>query len=208
LRQLLDSSFVVPTTIDIYEADADATSLPPTPIYKGRIAGAEFQTKGEIIGKVTSLLKIGEIDAPQALSERTCVHETYDGFCTLSALAFTTTGNIDAKSTNPPWIEANEFGDKATLEADPNWFTLGLVTVGSEQRFCTKQVGNRLYLNVPFKFANVGDPASALAGDDKRIETCNAKFSNVINHLGFKYMPNKNVQFEALTTPKPSGGKK
>lgn len=207
-RQLLDSSFVVLTTLSIYEVDADATSLPASPIFKGRIQGCDFGQRGAITGKVSTLLRIGEIDTPQALSERTCIHETYDGYCTLNPLAFTTTGPITAKSSNPPWIEAVEFGAKATLQADPNWFTLGLVTVGTEQRFCTKQVGNRLYINVPFKSAIVGNSASALAGDDKRIDTCNAKFNNILHHLGFAFMPNKNPQFEALITPKPSGGKK
>lgn len=208
LRQMLDTSFVVLTTLSIYETDADAPALPSSPLFKGRIQGADFSTRGQIRGKVSTLLRIGEIDTPQALSERTCIHETYDGYCQLNPLLFTTTGNITAKSSNPAYIEAAEFGAKATAEGDPNWFALGLVTVGTEQRFCTKQVGNRLYLNVPFRLAVVGDPASALAGDDKRIDTCAVKFNNIDNHLGFAFMPNKNPQFEALVTPKPGGGKK
>ena len=207
-RQLLDTSFVVLTTLLIYETDADAPVLPASPIFKGRIQGCDFGNRGAVTGKVSTLLRIGEIDAPQALSERTCIHETYDGHCGLNPLAFTTSGPITAKSSNPPWIEAVEFGAKATLEGDPNWFALGLVTVGTEQRFCTKQVGNRLYINVPFKFAIVGNTASALAGDDKRVDTCHDKFANIDNHLGFAFMPNKNPQFEALVTPKPGGGKK
>lgn len=215
IRQFLDPTFVMLTTLSIYEladAGADPLTLPAAPIYKGRIEGATFRDKGTIDVKVSTLMRISEIDTPQALSERTCVHETYDEFCGLSALAFTTTGTITAKNSSPPWIEAAAFGAKATAEADPNWFALGIVTVGAEQRFCTKQVGTRLFLNAPFRDAIVGDSADALAGDDKRIETCDGKFDNVTANakgfLGFPWMPNKNPQFEALEAPKPKGGKK
>ena len=69
----------------------------------------------------------------------------------------------------------------------------GKVTVGIEVRMCVGQNGNRLYLHAPFKNAQIGNNASALAGDDKRIGTCQRKFNNVANFLGFSYMPNTNA---------------
>jgi hypothetical protein len=215
LRQFLDPAFVMLTSLSIYEIDVDAEpplSLPSAPIYKGRIEGANFRRQGTIDVKVSTLMRISETQTPQAISERTCVHQTYDQYCGLSAAAFTTVGTLTALNSSPPWIEAAAFGAKATAEADPNWFALGMVTIGSEQRFCTRQAGNRLYLNAPFRSAIVGNSASALAGDDKRVETCDGKFDNVTGNakgfLGFPWMPNKNPQFEALETPKPKGGKK
>lgn len=209
--QFLDPAFIQLSTLLIYETDAEAPAL-GTPIYKGRVEGAAFRDKGMIDVRCSTLMRVAEIEIPQALSERTCVHQTYDGYCGVNAAAFTTAGTITAKSSSPPYVEAAEFGAKATAEGDPDWFSLGLVTVGSEQRFCTKQDGNRLYLNAPFRAALVGDSISALAGDDKRIETCDGKFNNVTANakgfLGFPWMPNKNPQFEALETPKPKGGKK
>jgi hypothetical protein len=49
---------------------------------------------------------------------------------------------------------------------------------------------------------------SAIAGDDKRAGTCLGKFNQLVNHLGFQYIPARNPQFQSLATPKPSGGKK
>jgi hypothetical protein len=211
-RQFLDSAFIALTTLSIYKIDFSDLTLPAGPIYKGRIEGGSFREKGMIDVKVSTLMRISEMEIPQALSERTCIHQTYDAFCGVNPLSFQTSGAIDVISASPAYIEANEFGDKATAEGDPDWFSLGLVNVGFEQRFCTKQVGNRLYLNAPFRSAVVGNTAIALAGDDKRIDTCNNKFNNVTagakGFLGFPYMPNKNPQFEALQAPKPKGGKK
>lgn len=211
-RNFLDANFVGLTALSIYEIDVANLVLPGAPIFKGRIEGGNFREKGTIEIKVSTLLRISEMEAPQAISERTCIHQTYDGFCGVNPAAYTTTGTIDAKSSNPPYVEASEFGAKATAEGDPDWFSLGLVTVGSEQRFCVKQDGDRLYLNAPFQAALVGASISALAGDDKRVDTCHDKFNNVMagakGFLGFPWMPNKNPQFEALQTPKPKGGKK
>src|SRR3989442_15219555 len=69
----------------------------------------------------------------------------------------------------------------------------GKVTVGIEVRMCVGQNGNRLYLHAPFKNAQIGNNASALAGDDKRIGTCQRKFNNVANFPGFPYMPKTNA---------------
>lgn len=205
IRNFLDQSFIQESTLDIYKVDVEAlpAALPAT-TYKGRIESAGFGDKGSIVVNCSTLLRMTEIEVPQAMTERTCVHRTYDGFCALNAALFTTTDNITTfNSLNPPYIEAAAF---ATQPDD--YFSLGLVTIAGQQRFCTKHTGTRLYLNAPFRNIAIGNSASALAGDDRRIDTCLAKFNNVANFLGFPYMPNKNPQFEQLTAPKPAGGKK
>ena len=122
---------------------------------------------------------------------------------------FSTSGAITAiDSSATPYIEAAEFGAKATLTGEPNWFALGRVTVGNETRLCVGANGNRLWLNAPFRSASIGNQATAFAGCDKRAETCVSKFDNLDNFLGFPYIPNRHPQFEALQAPKPKGGKK
>lgn len=216
IRNFLDPAFIQLTSLEIYEV-ADAANPVPgdvaAPIYKGRIERAALNEKGGMTVECSTLLRISETEVPQALSERTCIHRTFDGNCGLNPAAFTTEGILTGLSSGAaPYIEADEFGDKATLEADPNWFALGVVTIGAEQRMCTGQDGNRLYLNAPFRSAVIGNSAFAQAGDDYRIETCHNKFNNVTGNnkgfLGFPWMPNKNPQFEALEAPKPAGGKK
>lgn len=209
LRALLDRYLLQNTTLDIYESDAIALTVPTAAIYSGRIDDVVFRTRGVIDATPSSLLYLGEQQGPRLPIQRICAHQTYDGFCGLNPATFTTAGTISALSSSPASVTATAFGAAATAHSDPNWFALGLVTSGQEQRFCVGASGNTLYLNAPFKFAIVGDAISARAGDDKRIGTCNAKFGNVANFLGAGvYAPNKNPQFEALQTPKTGGGKK
>jgi hypothetical protein len=142
--------------------------------------------------------------------QRTCNWRTYDGIgCKANPADFTTTGTITALSSgSPPYVEAAEFGAKATAQNDPNWFALGKVTVGDETRTCTGQNGTRLYLNFGFVRAKVGDAISALAGDDKRVTTCDKKFGQLINHSGMPYIPNNSPQLDSMEQPSATGGKK
>jgi hypothetical protein len=120
---------------------------------------------------------------------------------------FTTTGTITALTDD--YVEAAEFAAKETAESDPVWFALGVVRVGNETRLATGTNGaGRLYLNFPFRSAIVGDTITAEAGCSKRIGVCTGKFNNLVNFLGFPYVPNTNPQFEALSQPKAGGGKK
>jgi hypothetical protein len=209
LRAFLDPANVEETTIDIYEVDVEALpGVLPAATYSGRIERAQPTGKGRWKAAISSLMRIAEEDIPQALMERTCVLRTYDEYSGLNPVDWRTSGPVTAISFSPPYVEAVEFGAKATAEADPNWFALGLVQIGTEKRLCTGQDGDRLYLNVPFRNAIVGNTVDAYAGDDKRIETWDTKFSNAENCLAFPYIPNRNPQFEALVTPKPEGGKK
>lgn len=209
LRSLADKTLLQETTLEIFKSDADTLAVDLTkPVYSGSIQEVTFSRAGVISMKLSTNLRVGELSGPVVQYQRTCNHDTYSTRCGLSAATFTTTGTVTALSGDPAWIEAAEFGAKSTAESDANWFALGRVAVGSEQRLCVGQDGSRLYLNAPFRNAEVGNSITALAGDDKRIGTCAAKFNNVANFLGTPWMPNKNPQFEALETPKPKGGKK
>lgn len=208
MRALTSSGVIAQTDVEIFETDAHTLEADLTaPVYLGRLGEVKFGDRGVIDCQLSSILRIGEHEVPGPQQSRTCQHRLFDSRCGLSAAAFETVGTITVIGTN--YIEATAFGAKATLEGDANWFALGKVTVGTEVRFCVGQSGNRLYLNAAFTSAViVGNSATALPGCDKRIGTCEDKFSNTINFLGFPYMPNKNPQFEALKTPVPSGGKK
>jgi hypothetical protein len=208
-RGLLDRSLIQPTEVEIFQSDAETLVVDLTaPVFKGRLGEVRFLERGMIEAAVSSLLRIGEHETPHTRMQRVCNLSTYSARCGVNPATFTTTGTLTAVNFAQAYIEAAAFGAKATAEGDPNWFALGKVTIGSEVRICVGQAGNRLYLNAPFRSAVIGNSASALAGDDKRIGTCHAKFNNRVNNLSWPYLPNENPQFEALKTPQPSGGKK
>jgi hypothetical protein len=209
LSALTDRNLLQETLVEIYRADVDAMTADLTsPVYSGKVREVTFTKGGVIEPKLTSDLCVGELQAPTIQFQRTCNLQTYGVHCGLNPATFTTSGTVTALSAESPYIEAAEFDAKRRAEDDKDWFALGRVTIGTEQRVCVGQDGARLYLNAPFSNAHVGDAVSALAGDDKRPATCKKKFGNIDNFFATPWMPNKNPQFEALETPKQKGGKK
>jgi Phage conserved hypothetical protein BR0599 len=199
-------------TLTIYQADVRnlAAFTGSSPWHLGRIEKVQIGEAGQYQCTVSSIFRMAQRQVPTEKVQRTCNWRTYDGIgCQADEATFTTAGTITAVSAaDPPYVEAAEFGAKATAEGDANWFALGKVTAASEIRICTGQSGNRLYLNFAFENASIGNAISAVAGDDKRITTCNTKFNQLLNHSGSPYTPNENPQMNNLDQPTPSGGKK
>jgi len=175
------------------------------PDHIGRIEEVRFGEQGSIEIEVSSLFRFAETRIPKVLLQRLANGSVYDH---VAEATFTTAGTIDVISADPAWVEASEFGAKATAESDPNWFALGKVVAGDEVRMCTGQSGDRLYLNYPFARAVVTDAISAVAGDDKRLGTWADKFGVLEDFTGYPYLPSRNPTFMQLATPQPGGGKK
>ena len=193
-------------TLELFLADLDdlgALDL-DAPEHIGRLEKISFD-QNRITLEVSSLFRFAEMRIPKIQLQRLANRSVYE---VVDPADFTTTGTISELGEDPPYVDAAAFGDKASLEGDPNWFALGKVTAGSEVRLCTGQSGARLYLNYPFRRALVLDAISAVAGDDKRAATWDNKFNALDDFLGFPYIPARNPQFKALETPKQSGGKK
>lgn len=195
------------TEVTIYEVDGDTPpSVLPTAIHSGRVGEVDFVESGKIEVALSSYMRISEANTPRQAISRRCMHRLGDEWCQKDLTSFTTVGVVTVVADG--YIEADEFGDKATAEADANWFVFGQISFGTEQRFCTGQAGNRLYLNAPFQAVIVGSNVTAIAGCDKKIQTCDTKFSNRERHVGYFYIPSQNPQFKALQTPLSTGGKK
>lgn len=197
----------LPTTVKVFKIEAgDTTFDTTTPLHSGQVTESKPGEKGRIRVRVSTVFRVGERSVPAVRPSRYCRHRLYDTYCGVNEATYTTAGTVDAIADT--YVEASEFGAKATAESDPNWFALGTVTIGEEVRLCIGQAGDRLYLNAPFTGVAVGASVSAAAGCDRRVETCVTKFNNLANNLSFPYMPNQNPQFEGLENPQPSGGKK
>lgn len=215
LRAFLEELEFKNLTLQIFRADLDSLgsfSTATDSVHEGRVDQVEFGDEGQITVSISSVFRINERNIPLLMFQRTCTHRTFQGGCHAVEADFTTDGTVTAVSSDPPYIEATEFGAAATSHSDANWFALGKVTVtnasGTETRMCVGASGNRLYLNAPFRHAVVGDLCAAVAGDNKRVTTCNTKFNRLADHLGNPYMPSENPQMEAMKTPQASGGKK
>jgi hypothetical protein len=194
-------------TCEVFLADMDnlaALDL-AAPDHIGRIEEVRFGEQGAIEIEVSSLFRFAETRIPKYQMQRLANGSVYDH---VTEATYTTAGTIDVISADPAYVEVSEFGDKATAESDADWFALGKVVCGDEIRLCTGQDGNRLYLNYPFARAVVTDAISAVAGDDKRIGTWDAKFGALEEFTGFPGMPSRNPAFMQLKAPQAGGGKK
>jgi uncharacterized phage protein (TIGR02218 family) len=89
----------------------------------------------------------------------------------------------------------------ATIDGNPDEFFKGgeiVRTSDGERRLIVQQIGTLLTLNFPFKDMDVGDSVEVFAGCDRTVETCKAKFSNVVNFGGHPLIPPINVFNEGL----------
>jgi len=78
-------------------------------------------------------------------------------------------------------------------EADGHFNAGEIVRVADgERRLITSQQGVSLSLNYPFREMNPGDAVEIYAGCDHTIDTCKAKFDNVVNFGGHPYIPTIN----------------
>lgn len=207
LRYYLARKNMEITSLSIFESDADTLTLDRTaPVYTGRLASVIYEDSGIIKADCSSILRISEQQVPRQQVQRTCNHRLFDANCGVVEATYQVPGTLIIVTDE--YVEAVEFGAEAITRADVNWFAMGKVRVGTEVRMVVGQDGDKLYLDEAFSLAAGGDAAVALPGCDKRIGTCLNKYDNVLRTIQFPYLPSKNPQFEALTTPKPSGGKK
>lgn len=111
----------------------------------------------------------------------------------LTAAAFTATGSVAAA------LRARVFTSSAMQAYQPRWFAAGVLLWTSGANSGRKAEIMRhdadgptailTLMEEPVRAITAGDTFTLTAGCDKRIETCAAKFSNVVNFRGFPDIP-------------------
>ena len=118
--------------------------------------------------------------------QSTCNHMVFDSKCTLAEIDYKTTTTVTLDLTGTELTSA-DFGG----EVD-GYFTGGKVTFGNEARTITNHVGNVVTLMYKFRELEDNDLVDAYPGCDGRVETCRDKYNNIINSLGFPFIPEEN----------------
>ena len=114
-----------------------------------------------------------------------------DARCGVNVSAFTATATISAvRESGFDVTGASAFAD--------DWFSRGTLrflsvpNIGRQVDIKRHRAGSivriELWMSPKFTVA-VGEQVSVVAGCDKQIETCRAKFSNALNFRGFPHMP-------------------
>ncbi len=123
---------------------------------------------------------------PWPLCQRKCVYATYSPECGVNKASFKTTATLSAVSGLT--LKATAF------DTPPDqWFRSGWVELANgDRRTVMDHVGDTLTLESPFPGLAPGTSVDAYAGDDHDMATCNTKFSNLVNFLGFDEIPVRN----------------
>lgn len=119
--------------------------------------------------------------------QKPCNHPLYSVGCGVSKVAFRVVPATVAQ--NGSVLTAGEFDGY-----DDGWFNAGFVeTSKGERRFIVKHVGTDITLITPLiNFAPGDDVLFAYAGCDLKKTTCETKFNNLPNYMGFMWVGDKN----------------
>ena len=209
LALFLPLTLPFPMYCDVYSvtvADLDTR----TTIFCGQLSEPDVNGQ-KLTAKILSLLDAADRKLPSMPISARCSYQTFDQrTCKLDRANFEEAGNIEVISGRT--IRVHNLSDFAT-----DYFSWGTFEAGAgiefEVRFILKATRvdadtQDLLLDIPLVHAVVTDAVTLLPGDDHRVETCDAKFSNLVNFGGHPYVPRRNLTLQAMETPAQSGGKK
>jgi uncharacterized phage protein (TIGR02218 family) len=121
---------------------------------------------------------------------KACPHILYNAQCQVSRALFKVTTTIAA----PPSGNTITVASMAPFTGQDQWARFGeIVHVSTgERRAIFDQVGNVQTVQMPILEAVNGDAVEVYAGCDHTVDTCQAKFQNVVNYGGFPELPGAN----------------
>jgi uncharacterized phage protein (TIGR02218 family) len=154
-------------------------------LFQGRVTSVESAGRLQAKVNVASDLTLLNIDMPRRQFSRNCVHTLYDAGCTLNPATYTSTGSVESGSTSTVinWSSSSTNQAQGTIR-----FTSGVCTgiVATVKGVAGGQV--TLAYPLPTTPAT-GDAFSVTFGCDHTKATCNSRFGNTANFLGFPYVP-------------------
>jgi len=171
--------------VSVMKLHRDQTSLEADVIFLGQLKTVLFK------GVTASITCVGfehflKKVIPLWRYQTNCNHQVFDSKCALVKSLYVTTTTISLDSTGLILTSA-DFG----LQAD-GYFVAGGVVYGDEDRTIVAHVGNDITMMYKMSTLVTGVSVDAYPGCDGRIETCRDKFDNIVNFLGFSFIPVEN----------------
>lgn len=152
-------------------------------IFAGEVSAAEF-TASECILTVEPKVHALKQRVLRQLYQGPCNNTLYDTFCGVHQPSFTTAGTVTAIASDNVTLTIAE----AALQAD-DYYTGGVLTFGSRRGFIIAHTGSTITLLRPVDGLAVSSSVSISAGCDRQIATCETKFNNITQHMGFPFIP-------------------
>ena len=177
--------------VSVMKLHRDQSPLEADVIFIGQIKNVAFQ------GATASITCVGfehflKKTVPTWRYQLTCNHIIFDNNCQLSAASFEVTTAVTVDSTGAQLTSAAFLQDAELQDVDDGYWVRGIVIFNDEARTVVEHVGNTITLMYKMKDLISTDTISITPGCDGRVETCYAKYNNVINFLGFPFIPVEN----------------
>jgi len=171
--------------IEIKKLFRDQDPLEASVVFIGQKKNVSFQGntgKVECVGFEHFL----KMPVPTFRYQITCNHKLFDTGCRLTKTSYkiSTAVTLNADKTQ---LTSSDFGAKAN-----GYFIRGHVDFGVESRMIVAHIGNVVTLAYKMVELASGDTVDVYPGCDGRIETCKNKYDNVVNFLGFPFIPKDN----------------
>ena len=170
--------------LTVYRAHRGEESTPAT-FFLGEVAATRFEDSEAIL----SCLPISQAlrrRIPVLVYQTQCNWPLYSAGCGVSQTAFR--DPILIGTVSGVIVTSADFALRTS-----GWFRNGwLEGPTGERRWIVEHVGNTVTLLAPLAGLAPGQAAYAFAGCDRTETVCAAKFGNLVNHLGFARIPNRN----------------
>lgn len=173
--------------IEISKLFRDQSPMEKLVVFIGQIKGATV--KGTALeAECVSFEHFLSMPVPTLRYQVTCNHEVFDEGCTLdrddSPYAVDASVTLDSSKTI--------LTSAAFAGFDTNYFVGGLVVFGEESRTIVAYTGSTITMQYKMIELEDGDTVTAYPGCDGDIETCRDKFNNLLNFMGFPFIPEEN----------------
>jgi len=160
-------------------------------VFIGQIKNVAFQ------GSAASITCVGfehflKKTVPTWRYQLTCNHNVFDSKCQLVGATYTVTTAISLDATGVQLTSSDFTQDASSEDVEDGYWTGGQVLFGDEARTVIAHVDNTITLMYKMKELEDTDTITITPGCDGRVETCFAKYNNVINFLGFPFIPVEN----------------
>lgn len=154
-------------------------------IFVGQIKNVSFK------GAAANVQCVGfehflKMPVPLLRYQITCNWHLFSTECSKLKADFKVTGTVTLDPTKTI-LNSGSFGILSS-----GYLTGGLVEFGDESRTIVAHTGSTITIAYKMQLLADGDSVDAYPGCDGRVETCRDKYDNVVNFLGFPFIPIEN----------------
>lgn len=180
-----------PSSISLRIAMQHANMLDdPAIIFNGELRGTQITDDLCVVTAVPLQSRLSMVMPRGLFERRQCVWNTYTPECGVDPALFTFAGTV----AGIDGLIVSVTGASA-FNADPAFFTLGVLTKGEYRGMIERQDGDEMTLQHAIPGLIVGDAVTLLAGDDRTKETCLNKFDDIERHMSFYLIPVQNPHY-------------